>query len=91
MDDRNKTKEQIISELKALRQENKELKGRETERIKGEKVLQESEEKYRSLVESTDDSIYLVDKDCRYLFMNRNHLISSESKQGYFCKRVSSV
>lgn len=75
MDDRNKTKEQIISELKALRQENKELKGRETERIKGEKVLQESEEKYRSLVESTDDSIYLVDKDCRYLFMNRNHLM----------------
>ncbi len=38
------------------------------------KSLLESEEKYRSLVESTEDSIYLIDKDCNYLFMNRNHL-----------------
>ncbi len=36
--------------------------------------LHKSEEKYRSLVESTSDSIYLVDKDGRYLFMNKNHV-----------------
>jgi PAS domain S-box-containing protein len=36
--------------------------------------LLESEEKYRSLVESTDNSIYLVDKDYRYLFINKKHL-----------------
>lgn len=35
--------------------------------------LKESEEQYRALVESTDDSIYLVDRQCRYLFMNRKH------------------
>ena len=35
--------------------------------------LQESEAKYRSLVDSTEDSIYLVDRDCRYLFMNKKH------------------
>ncbi|MBW2204778.1 MAG: PAS domain-containing protein, partial [Deltaproteobacteria bacterium] len=29
---------------------------------------------YRSLVESTEDSIYLVDMDCTYLFMNKKHL-----------------
>ncbi|HEX2964569.1 MAG TPA: HD domain-containing phosphohydrolase [Syntrophorhabdaceae bacterium] len=29
-----------------------------------------SEEKYRSLIESTEDSIYMVDKDCRFLFVN---------------------
>jgi diguanylate cyclase (GGDEF)-like protein/PAS domain S-box-containing protein len=74
-DDKKKTKEQLISELKSLRQENDALKNQETEHKKGEKLLQESEQKYRSLVELTDDSIYLVDKDCRYLFMNRNHLI----------------
>jgi diguanylate cyclase (GGDEF)-like protein/PAS domain S-box-containing protein len=34
----------------------------------------ESEEKYRSLVDSTDDSIYVVDRNCRYLFINRNHI-----------------
>lgn len=39
-----------------------------------EQALQKSEEKYRSLVESTGDSIYLVDTDYRYLFMNKNHV-----------------
>lgn len=34
----------------------------------------QAEEKYRSLVESTDDSIYLVDRACRYLFINDKHL-----------------
>jgi PAS domain S-box-containing protein len=36
--------------------------------------LKASEEKYRSLVESTDDSIYMVDKDCQYLSANSKAL-----------------
>jgi PAS domain S-box-containing protein len=36
-------------------------------------TLQLSEAKYRSLVEGTDDSIYLVNKNCEYLFMNTKH------------------
>jgi diguanylate cyclase (GGDEF)-like protein/PAS domain S-box-containing protein len=36
--------------------------------------LERSEGQYRSLVDSTDDSIYVVDRDCRYLFINRKHL-----------------
>ncbi len=36
--------------------------------------LKASEEKYRSLVESTDDSIYMVDKDCRHLSANSKFL-----------------
>jgi diguanylate cyclase (GGDEF)-like protein/PAS domain S-box-containing protein len=32
------------------------------------------EEVYRSVVESTSDSIYMVDRKCRYLFMNNQHL-----------------
>ena len=32
--------------------------------------LKESEEKYRSLVESTNDSVYMMDKDCRYISAN---------------------
>lgn len=38
-----------------------------------EEALQASEERYRSLVESTDDSIYLVNRNCEYLFMNAKH------------------
>ncbi|MGD1152083.1 MAG: PAS domain S-box protein [Syntrophales bacterium] len=44
-----------------------------TERKQAEKMLQESEEKYRSLASSID-LMYLVDKDCRYLFMNEGLL-----------------
>jgi two-component system, NarL family, sensor histidine kinase UhpB len=46
-------------------------------RIENEKLvteLRESEEKYRSLVESTKDSIYLIDENLRYLFVNQKHL-----------------
>ncbi len=39
-----------------------------------EHSLQNIEAKYRSLVDSTEDSIYVVDRDCRYLFMNKQHL-----------------
>jgi SOS regulatory protein LexA len=45
-----------------------------TERKRMELTLRASEGKYRSLVESSDDSIYLVDRDCSYLFMNKKHL-----------------
>ncbi|HXX57148.1 MAG TPA: PAS domain-containing protein [Thermodesulfovibrionales bacterium] len=48
-----------------------------TSSIKGlarsEEALQESEEKFRSLVETTDDAIYVVNRNCEYLFMNARH------------------
>jgi diguanylate cyclase (GGDEF)-like protein/PAS domain S-box-containing protein len=41
---------------------------------RSEEEIQRSEAKYRSLVESTEDSIYLIDRDYRYLFINKKHL-----------------
>jgi len=37
--------------------------------------IEKSEEKYRSFVESTDDSIYVLDQTCKYIYINRKHLI----------------
>jgi len=45
-----------------------------TDRKQMEFKLKESEDKYRSVVETTDDSIYIVDRDCRYIFINIKHL-----------------
>jgi PAS domain S-box-containing protein len=36
--------------------------------------LRISDEKYRSLVDSTEDSIYMVDRNFNYLFMNPKHM-----------------
>jgi PAS domain S-box-containing protein len=47
--------------------------GKIIESKRTEEALGESEEKYRSLVESTEDCIYLVDENLRYLFANKKH------------------
>jgi len=47
---------------------------------RSEEALQMSEAKYRSLVESTNDSIYIVNRKCEYLFMNAKH----RSRLGFF-------
>jgi diguanylate cyclase (GGDEF)-like protein/PAS domain S-box-containing protein len=45
-----------------------------TEVIREKEKTRLSEKKYRSLIESTDDSVYMVDADCRYLFVNEKVL-----------------
>ena len=47
----------------------------EKEQVESYNALQSTEAKYRSLVESTEDSIYLVDRDHCYLFINRKHIV----------------
>jgi diguanylate cyclase (GGDEF)-like protein/PAS domain S-box-containing protein len=74
MKDEKKTKKQLISELTELRQKIAEFEKVDDEHRQLRKVLQQSEEKYRSLVESTEDSIYLVDRSYNYLFMNKKHM-----------------
>jgi PAS domain S-box-containing protein len=45
-----------------------------TDRKRAEETFRENEEKYRALA-FTVDSMYLVDRKCRYQFMNASHLL----------------
>jgi len=45
-----------------------------TEHKRAERELEEMKEKYLSLVQSIDDSIYLVDRNYKYLFINKKHI-----------------
>ncbi|MBI4634089.1 MAG: sensor domain-containing diguanylate cyclase [Deltaproteobacteria bacterium] len=45
-------------------------KSAESDSLKPERLI----ESYRSLVDSSSDSMYIVDRRCRYLFANRHHL-----------------
>jgi len=53
---------------------NEALKAEIDKRKQAEEALRKSEEKYRTLVESTQDSIYLVDRNHKYLFINKKHI-----------------
>ncbi|MEW6601476.1 MAG: diguanylate cyclase [Nitrospirota bacterium] len=74
MEDLEKTKEQLIEEITELRRKVDELETLRAGRRMVEESLQKSEGKFRSLVDSTDDSIYLVDSENRYLYINKKHL-----------------
>lgn len=67
--------ERLTAELEELRLRILELERQEIRRRRVEDELRESEERYRSLVDSTEDLIYLIDINYRYLFMNKKHLL----------------
>jgi PAS domain S-box-containing protein len=52
-----------------------------TDRKRADAEFSRSEERCRSLIESIDDSLYLVDADCTYLFVNKIQLQRLEKEQ----------
>ena len=66
---------EMAESLKAKFVENQQINESLEQRVEERtEALEKSEEKYRSLVESTQDSIYVVNRSCTYLFMNKRHL-----------------
>ena len=74
MNKREMNKEQLVAELRRTRTRIAELEILERVHDRLQDDLRRSEDRFRSLVDSTDDSIYVVDGECNYLFMNKKHL-----------------
>jgi diguanylate cyclase (GGDEF)-like protein/PAS domain S-box-containing protein len=74
MNEHDMTEEQLARELEKMRKRVSELEVLEREHVRVQDDLRRSKDSFRSLVDSTDDSIYVVDRDCNYLFMNKKHL-----------------
>lgn len=60
MDDTEQTKKQLLDEIRRLRQQIAELQAAEIERNLAEITLRESEQKYRTLIEQSDEAIFLI-------------------------------
>ena len=52
-----------------------------------EEIKGSIERHYRSLVESSEDSIYMVDPECRYLFINSRHLTRMDTNPAHLIGR----
>jgi len=60
---------------KELQQRIKILENEIKKQDKYKEKLRASEEKYRSLVESTEDNVYMMDRNYRFLYMNPKYLL----------------
>jgi two-component system cell cycle sensor histidine kinase/response regulator CckA len=65
-----KTKQELIKEISSLKQRTQELEQAESERKLAEEALRESEEQYRTVLQTSMDGFWLVDMQGRLLEVN---------------------
>jgi diguanylate cyclase (GGDEF)-like protein/PAS domain S-box-containing protein len=70
MKERDKTKNQLIHEVAALRKRIAKLEELETQHNQTEETLRQSEEKYRTILESIEEGCYEVDLAGNFTFFN---------------------
>jgi len=69
---RDQLERHVVARMEELQHANREVRTKNVGRRQADLALKEAEEKYRSLAASVD-SMFLVDRDCTYLFMNEVH------------------
>src|SRR4030042_13843 len=70
MDDKKKTKEQLVQELNELRQQIVKLEKVKTKHKQTEEALRESEKRYKRVIESASEIIYTTDVVGKFTFAN---------------------
>ena len=70
MKEERRAKQQLLDELDKLHKKIGELEKRDVERNKTETLLRDSEEKYRTLIESTLDFVFTVDRQGKFTYIN---------------------
>ena len=70
MKDSQLTKEQLVSQVMALRQRIEELEELEAERKKTEEALKQSEQRFRAIVDNAPDQFVIIDREGTILFLN---------------------
>jgi two-component system cell cycle sensor histidine kinase/response regulator CckA len=70
MKDEDKTKEQLLNELLELRQRIAEMEASGEECKRAEQSWRENEERFRTIVNTALDSIFIKDGSCKYQFVN---------------------
>jgi PAS domain S-box-containing protein len=71
MNDMDKTREQLLEELNNLHLHVSQLEKAELKRGEIEETLRESEQRYRQIVDTADEGIWVFDKDYMTTFVNR--------------------
>ena len=74
IEDNENDKEQLLVELSALRRENAQLRKLQVEPMQAEKVLQESEQKYKNFADQLPETVVEFDENGKFTFVNRDGL-----------------
>jgi len=82
-----KSKERLIADLLEARRKIADMETNATTEKLTDRSHVNREDAYHSMVESTEDSIYIVDRECRYQFMNQRHLSRLDLSSGEYLDR----
>ena len=71
MKDQNRTKKQLIDELNTLRRQIAELEASAAQRQPARETFQSSQTQYRTVFDSLEDAIHVIDSDFRLILFNK--------------------